>query len=197
MKHNYTLLILFCFFISQCAVKAQSKQKHSAHKSSMPQQFFTAFGSKVKFAVYNTDTAHVDSVGTYVTHTAEYIWDTINSGYIFAIKEQRLFCDSIKPEILKRDLQNIISVIPQNGFRLLDKSGGEFSINIEEALYDGGEDSVFVSVDISGFIGGSAEFEETGVVGLKYSELKQYNDSIYKRPDHYPMNRFGKQLQLR
>jgi hypothetical protein len=34
-------------------------------------------------------------------------------------------------------------------------------------------------------------------VGMKYKELVQYNDSLYKRPDHYPMNRFGKDMQLR
>lgn len=196
MKHNYPVLIVVCFFISHFTLSGQQKQKHSSHKTSMPQQYFTAFGTKVKYAVYNTDTTRLDS-GVFATHTAEYIWDTINSGYIFVIKEQRLFCDTIKPEILRKDLQNIISVIPQNGFKLLDKSGGEFSVNIEEALYDGGEDSVFIAVDISGYIGGSAEFEENGVVGLRYAELKQYNDSLYKRPDHYPMNRFGKQFQLR
>ena len=193
MKKYYLILFLVILSVS---LQAQQKQKHSAHKTSMPQQHFNVFGSNVKFAVFNTDTAKLDS-SLYVTHTAEYIWDTINSGYIFVIKEQRLFCDSIKPEILRKDLQNILSVIPENGFRLLDKSGGEFSVNIEEALYDGGEDSVFIAVDINGYIGGSAEFEESGVVGLRYSELKQFNDSTYKRPDHYPMNRFGKPLQLK
>lgn len=194
MKHNY-LLLLLCFFCTFCTLSAQ--QKHSIHKSSMPPQYFTVYGNKVKYVVYNSDTARPDSGGLYVTHTAEYVWDTINAGYIFIIKEQRLFCDTVKPEILKKDLENIMSVIPQNGFKLLDKGGGEFTVNIEEALYDGGEDSVFIAVDINGFIGGSAEFEESGVVGLRYSELKQYNDSIYKRPDQYPMNRFGKAFELR
>ncbi len=196
MKHYY--YSLFVVFISALLnpVYAQQKPKHSVHRTSMPQQYFHAFGSKVKYAVFNTDSARLDS-GAYVTHTAEYIWDTINEGYIFVIKEQRLFCDSIKPEILKKDLESILSIIPPNGFKMLDKSGGEFSVNIEEALYDGGEDSVFIAVDINGFIGGSAEFEESGVVGLRYADLKQFNDSIYKRPDHYPMNRFGKAMQLK
>lgn len=196
MKHFYKSLFFIYFLIHLEPVSAQIKQKHSVHKSSLPEQYFTACGDKVKYAVYNTDTARLDS-GIFVTNTAEYIWDTINSGYIFLIKEQRLFCDTVKPEILKNDLQNIMKIIPQNGFKLLDRSGGEFSVNIEEALYDGGEDSVFISVDISGFIGGSAEFEESGVVGLRYAELKQYNDSAYKRPDAYPMNRFGRPLTLR
>ena len=184
------------FSVSLEPLKAQEKRKHSLHKSSSPQQYFTVYGDKVKYAVYNTDTVRLDS-GTFVIHTVEYVWDTINSGYIFVIKELRLFCDSVKPEILKSDLKNIISVIPKNGFKLLDKSGGEFSVDVEEALYDGGEDSVFISVDITGFIGGSAEFEENGVVGLRYSDLKKYNDSLYKRPDAYPMNRFGRPLKLR
>jgi len=197
MKHFYKSLFVFTLIYLPVIVCGQQvKPKHSIHKSSQAEQSFTAFGDKVRYAVYNTDTTRLDS-GMYVTHTAEYMWDTINSGYIFLIKEQRLFCDSIKPEVLKQDLESILSVIPQNGFKLLDKSGGEFSVNIEEALYDGGEDSVFIAVDISGFIGGSAEFEESGVVGLRYADLKQYNDSIYKRPDHYPMNRFGRPLQLR
>jgi hypothetical protein len=194
MKQYYFPLLLLFVFNSLASLNAQ--QKHSLHKSSLQQQYFRAYGDKVKYVVYNTDTARLDS-GVYVTHTAEYVWDTINLGYIFLIKEQRLFCDTIKPEVLKGDLQNMLSVIPPNGFKYLDKSGGEFTIDIEEALYDGGEDSVFLSVDISGFIGGGAEFEESGVVGLRYSELKQYNDSLYKRPDHYPMNRFGRPLQLR
>ena len=196
MKHYYVLIFFPCFLINLSSVVAQQKQKHSVHKSSLPQQYFNVYGDKVKYAVYNTDTVRMDS-GIFVTHTAEYIWDTINSGYIFVIKEQRLFCDTIKPEVFRNDLKNILSIIPQNGFKLLDKSGGEFSIDIEEALYDGGEDSVFIAVDINGFIGGSAEFEESGVVGLRYADLRQYNDSAYKRPDHYPMNRFGKPLPLR
>jgi hypothetical protein len=196
MKHYYKILLFIFLFIGLNPIMAQTKQKHSTHKASSAQQYFNACGDKVRYAVYNTDTAHLDS-DVYVTNTAEYIWDTINAGYIFVIKEQRLFCDTVKPEVLRNDLMNILSIIPQNGFKLLDKSGGEFSVNIEEALYDGGEDSVFLAVDISGFIGGSAEFEETGVVGMRYADLKQYNDSLYKRPDHYPMNRFGKPLQLR
>ncbi|HTA27850.1 MAG TPA: hypothetical protein VK809_08675 [Bacteroidia bacterium] len=196
MKHFYRIIFIVCLLVHADFVLAQAKQKHSIHKSSLAEQYFNACGDKVKYAIYNTDTARLDST-TFVTHTAEYAWDTINSGYIFLIKEQRLFCDSIKPEVLRNDLLNIISIIPQNGFKLLDKSGGEFSVNIEEALYDGGEDSIFIAVDINGFIGGSAEFEESGVVGLRYSDLKQYNDSAYKRPDRYPMNRFGRPLQLR
>jgi hypothetical protein len=194
MKHY--CVFLCGFYLLAYSAAAQQKQKHSLHKSSLPQQYFTVFGNKVKYAVYNTDSVRLDS-GTFLVHTAEYVWDTINSGYIFVIKEQRLFCDTIKPEVLKNDLKNILSVIPQNGFKLLDKSGGEFSVDIDEALYDGGQDSVFIAVDINGFIGGSAEFEESGVVGLRYSDLKRYNDSLYKRPDLYPMNRFGKPLQLR
>jgi hypothetical protein len=196
MKHYYPFFLILSSFITLNPLLAQQKNKHSAHKTSSPQQYFSVFGERVKIAVYNTDTVRLDS-GTFVTQTAEYIWDTINSGYIFVIKEHRLFCDTVKPEVLKGDLKHIMSVIPQNGFKLLDKSGGEFSVDIDEAIYDGGEDSVFVSVDISGFIGGSAEFEETGVVGLRYADLKKYNDSLYKRPDLYPMNRFGKPLQLR
>lgn len=196
MKYYYLLILLSCFFINLSSLKAQRKRKHSLHKSFSPPHYFTAYGDKVKYAVYNTDTVQLDS-GVFVIHTAEYVWDTINSGYIFLIKEVRLFCDTVKPEILLGDLKNIISVIPENGFKLLDKGGGEFSVDIEEALYDGGEDSVFISVDINGFIGGSAEFEESGVVGLRYADLRKYNDSLYKRPDIYPMNRFGKPLKLR
>jgi hypothetical protein len=197
MKHNYSLFISVCFFIVCASLNAQQVHKqHSLHKSSSPQQYFTVYGDKVNYDVYNTDTVRLDS-GTFVLHTVEYVWDTINAGYIFIIKEVRLFCDSIKPEILANDIKNILGVIPQNGFKLLDKRGGEFSVDIEEALYDGGEDSVFVSDYINGFIGGSAEFEESGVVGLRYFDLKKYNDSLYKRPDLYPMNRFGKPLKIR
>jgi hypothetical protein len=196
MKHYYLPLLILCIFIDFTPLKAQQKNKHSIHKSSSPPQYFTVYGDKVKYAVYNTDSVRLDS-GTFIVHSAEYVWDTIYGGYIFVIKELRLFCDTVKPEVLKNDLKNILSVMPQNGFKLLDKSGGEFTVDIDEALYDGGEDSVFVSVDINGFIGGSAEFEETGVVGLRYADLKKYNDSAYKRPDLYPMNRFGKPLQLR
>ena len=181
MKHFYKSLLFICFFINLVPVSGQTKQKHSVHKSSMSEQYFTACGDRVKYAVYNTDTARLDS-GIFVTSTAEYVWDTINSGYIFLIKEQRLFCDTVKAEILKNDLQNIMKIIPQNGFKLLDRSGGEFSVNIEEALYDGGEDSVFISVDISGFIGGSAEFEESGVVGLRYTELKHITTALTNAP---------------
>lgn len=196
MKHRYLFLIIISFVLYLSPLKAQEKRKHSLHKSSLAQQYFTVYGDKVKYAVYNTDSVRLDS-GTFVINTTEYIWDTINSGYIFTIKELRLFCDTINPEILKKDLKNIISVIPKNGFKLLDKSGGEFSVDIEEALYDGGADSLFIAVDISGFIGGSAQFEESGVVGLRYIDLKRYNDSLYKRPDIYPMNRFNRPLQLR
>lgn len=196
MKQFAGVLLCICFFINLNLLKAQQTHKHSLHKSYLPQQYFNVYGNKVKYAIYNTDTVRLDS-GTFIVHTVEYIWDTINAGYIFVIKEVRLFCDTVKPEILRNDLKNIISVIPQNGFKLLDKGGGEFSVDIDEALYDGGEDSVFISVDINGFIGGSAEFEESGVVGLRYSDLKKYNDSAYKHPDQYPMNRFGRPLQLR
>lgn len=196
MKQYYHLFVSICFFINCISTMAQQARKHSLHKTSSPEQCFTVYGSKVKYNVYNTDTVRLDS-GTFVIHTAEYVWDTINAGYIFIVKEVRLFCDSIKPEVMENDIKNIISVIPKNGFKLLDKRGGEFSVDIEEALYDGGEDSVFISDYISGFIGGSAGFEESGVVGLRYLDLKKYNDSLYKRPDIYPMNRFGKQLQLR
>lgn len=196
MKNFYSPLVIILFLSSLNPLWAQQKNKHSIHKSYLPQQYFTVYGDKVKYAVYNTDTVRLDSE-TFITHTAEYVWDTINSGYIFIIKEHRLFCDTIKPEVLKGDLKHMLSVIPQNGFKLLDKSGGEFTVDIDEAIYDGGEDSVFIAVDVNGFIGGSAEFEETGVVGLRYSDLKRYNDSLYKRPDMYPMNRFGKPLQLR
>jgi len=143
------------------------------------------------------DTVRFDTGKPVATSVAEYVWDTVNSGYIFVIKEQRLFCNGVDPDILQGDIKNILSVIPKNGFRLLDKAGGEFYVNVEEALYDGGEDSIFIAVDINGFIGGDAEFEEHGVVGLRYSDLQQYNDSLYKRPDHYPMNRFNRPLPLR
>ena len=170
--------------------------KKHIHKPSS-QQYFNVFGDKVKFVVYHTDSIVVDSGGPYVTSMAEYVWDTINSGYIFVIKEQRLFCNEIKPEVLQGDVKSILSVIPKNGFKLLDKSGGEFYMNVEEALYDGSADSIFVAVDINGYIGGDAQFEEHGVVGMKYKELIQYNDSLYKHPDVYPMNRFGRHFQLR
>lgn len=196
MKHYYVLLFIICFYYNPTLLKAQQTNKHSQHKSSLPQQYFTMNGDKVKYDVYNTDTIKLDS-GIFVIHTVEYVWDTINSGYIFLIKEVRLFCDTIDPEILQNDIKSIISVIPKNGFKLLDKRGGEFSVDIEEALYDDGGDSLFISVYVNGFIGGSAEFEESGVIGLRYSDLKRYNDSLYKRPDIYPMNRFGKPLQLR
>ncbi|MGP8215451.1 MAG: hypothetical protein ACLQQ4_07805 [Bacteroidia bacterium] len=182
--------------IAQQAKPLTVPQKKHSHKAAS-QDYFTAYGDKVKFVVYHTDSITMDSGGPYVTSTAEYIWDTINSGYIFVIKEQRLFCNEINPAILQGDIKNLLGVIPKNGFRLLDKTGGEFYVDIEEALYDGGADSIFVAVDINGFIGGDAQFEERGVVGMKYKELVQYNDSLYKRPDQYPMNRFGKPLQLR
>jgi hypothetical protein len=171
-------------------------QKKHTHKPSS-EQSFSVYGDNVKFVIYHTDSITMDSGGPFVTCTAEYMWDTINAGYIFVIKEQRLFCNGVNPDILQGDIKNILSVIPKNGFKLLDKSGGEFYLNVEEALYDGGADSIFIAVDINGFIGGDAQFEEHGVVGMKYKELVQYNDSLYKRPDHYPMNRFGKDMQLR
>ncbi len=199
MKHFYFLLIAFCLFAETHPLIAQQKpssQKgRNVNKTAIP-QYFNAFGDKINYVVYNTDTTFVDS-GAYVTKTVEYVWDTINSGYIFVIKEIRFFCDTIKPEVLGNDLKNMISIIPENGFKLMDKNGGELFLNIEEAFFDGGEDSVFISVNINGYIGGSAEFEESGVVGLRYPELKRFNDSLYKRPDIYPMNRFGKPLQLR
>ena len=171
------------------------KKKH-IHKAAS-QNYFTVYGDKVKFVQYHTDSIVTDSGGPYITNTAEYVWDTINAGYIFVIKEQRLFCNGVNSEALQGDIKNMLSVIPKNGFKLLDKTGGEFYLNVEEALYDGSADSIFISVDINGFIGGDAQFEEHGVVGLKYKELEQYNDSLYKRPDHYPMNRFNKPFQLR
>jgi hypothetical protein len=173
------------------------QKKHSPHKSSSSSQYFNAYGSKVKYVIYHMDTVRFDTGKPVATSVAEYVWDTVNSGYIFVIKEQRLFCNGVDPDILQGDIKNILSVIPKNGFRLLDKAGGEFYVNVEEALYDGGEDSIFIAVDINGFIGGDAEFEEHGVVGLRYSDLQQYNDSLYKRPDHYPMNRFNRPLPLR
>jgi len=171
-------------------------QKKHTHKPSS-EQSFSVYGDNVKYVMYHTDSITMDSGGPFVTCTAEYVWDTINTGYIFVIKEQRLFCNGVNADILQGDIKNILSVIPKNGFKLLDKNGGEFYVNVEEALYDGGADSIFIAVDINGFIGGDAQFEEHGVVGMKYKELVQYNDSLYKRPDHYPMNRFGKDMQLR
>jgi hypothetical protein len=181
---------------AQQAKPLQMPQKKHLHKSAS-QEYFSVYGQKVKFVVYHTDSIVMDSGKHFITSTAEYVWDTINSGYIFVIKEQRLFCNEIKPEILQGDLKSILGVIPKNGFRLLYEGGGEFNVDVEEALYDGGADSIFVSVDINGFIGGDAQFEEHGVVGMKYKELEQYNDSLYKHPDHYPMNRFNKPFQLR
>jgi len=166
-------------------------------KKAASQNSFDVYGENVKFVVYHTDSIITDSGGPYITNTTEYVWDTINAGYIFVIKEQRLFCNGVKSASLEGDIKNILSVIPKNGFRLLDKVGGEFYVNVQEALYDGSADSIFIAVDIDGFIGGDAQFEEHGVVGMKYKELQQYNDSLYKRPDQYPMNRFGRHFQLR
>jgi len=161
-------------------------------------QYFYVGNERIKFAVFHTDTINIsDTLPPFVTHIAEYVWDTINSGYIYAIKEQRLFCDAVNPQILKGDLMNMLKIMPESGFKHLDRQGGEFRVNIEEALYDGGEDSVFIAVDIEGFIGGAADFEEHGVVGLRYKDLEKYNDSLYKAPDHYPMNRFNKEMSLR
>ena len=201
MKFRSYILTAVCILILQAAnaqtVKSLSvTHKKYSHKPSS-QQEFSVFGDKVKFVIYHTDSITMDSGGPYVTSTAEYIWDTINAGYIFVIKEQRLFCNGVNPDILEGDIKNILAVIPKNGFKMLDKNGGEFYINVEEALYDGSADSIFVAVDINGFIGGDAQFEEHGVVGMKYKELVQYNDSLYKRPDQYPMNRFGKNVTLR
>jgi len=174
-------------------------KKHSAHKSSMgTAQYFTLGEEHIKYAVFNTDTTNIsDKQPPFVTNVAEYVWDTINSGYIYVIKEQRLFCNGVKPEVLAGDLRNMLKILPQNGFRHLDKQGGEFRVSIEEALYDGGADSVFVALDIDGFIGGDADFEEHGVVGMRYKDLENYNDSLYKKPAHYPMNRFNRNLPLR
>jgi len=174
-------------------------KKHSVHKSSATRaQYFNVGNERIKYAVYHTDTINInDTAPPFVTSVAEYVWDTINSGYIFVVKEQRLFCNDVNPDILKGDLKNILSIIPENGFKHLDKQGGEFRVSIEEALYDGGEDSVFVAVDIEGYIGGAADFEEHGVVGLRYKDLVHYNDSLYKSPAHYPMNRFNKEMTLR
>ncbi len=174
------------------------RKTHSIHKSCLPNaQYFYLKNEKVKFAVYHADTIKLnDTSKPSVINIAEYVWDTINSGYIYIIKEQRIFCNGVKPEILGSDLSNMLKFIPQNGFRHLSRDGGEFRVNIEEALYDGGEDSVFIAVDISGYIGGDADFEEHGVAGMRYSDLVQYNDSLYKPPDHYPVNRFGKNFTL-
>jgi hypothetical protein len=180
-------------------IKSPITKKHSPHKSSFAgAQYFQVGKERIKYAVFHTDTINIsDTLPPFVTSIAEYMWDTINSGYIYVIKEQRLFCDEVKPEILQGDLKNMLKIMPENGFRHLDKAGGEFRVNIEEALYDGGEDSVFIAVDIEGFIGGAADFEEHGVVGMRYIDLLHCNDSLYKSPDHYPMNRFNKEMTLR
>lgn len=185
--------------IRQQVIKNPITKKHSPHKTSTAHaQYFDIGKERIKYVIYHTDTVNInDTTPPFVTSLAEYVWDTINSGYIYIIKEQRLFCNEVKPEILKADLKNMLTIMPENGFRHLDKSGGEFRVSIEEALYDGGEDSVFVSVDIEGFIGGAADFEEHGVVGMRYIDLVHYNDSLYKPPDHYPMNRFNKEMTLR
>jgi len=182
--------------MAQQAKPLQMPQKKHYRKPSA-QQTFSVYGNNVKYVTYHTDSIVMDSGGPFITTTAEYVWDTINAGYIFIIKEQRLFCNGVNPEALEGDIKNILSVIPKGGFRLLDKAGGEFYLNVEEAVYDGGADSIFIAVDINGFIGGDAQFEEHGVVGLRYKDLVLYNDSLYKRPDHYPMNRFGRPMMLR
>ena len=210
-----SIAVLFVFsFFTVCSSLAQKPatsdnsapvianpitKKHSPHKSSTGRaQYFDIGKEHIRYAIYHTDTINVsDTSVPFVTSIAEYAWDTINSGYIYVIKEQRLFCNEVKPEILKGDLKNMLKIMPESGFRHLDKAGGEFRVNIEEALFDGGEDSVFISVDIEGYIGGAADFEEHGVVGLRYSDLVHYNDSLYKSPDHYPMNRFNKEMTLR
>lgn len=180
-------------------IKNPITKKHSPYKTSTPKaQYFYIGKERIRYAVFHTDTITInDTAAPFITSIAEYVWDTINSGYIYVIKEQRLFCNEVKPEVLKGDLQNMLKIMPANGFKHLDKSGGEFRVSIEEALYDGGEDSVFLSVDIEGFIGGEADFEEHGVVGMRYNDLVHYNDSLYKPPDHYPMNRFNIEMTLR
>lgn len=174
------------------------KKAHSLHKSSTAKpQYFYLRNERVKYAVFHTDTVRLDDTSKpLVTSVAEYVWDTINAGYIYVIKEQRLFCNEVKPEILQGDLNNMLKIIPENGFRHLKREGGEFRVNIEEALYDGGQDSVFIAVDVQGYIGGDADFEEHGVAGMRYSDLLHFNDSLYKSPDHYPMNRFRKGFSL-
>jgi len=180
-------------------IKNPITKKHSPRKSSINgAQYFQVGKERIKYAVFHTDTINInDTLPPFVTSVAEYAWDTINSGYIYIIKEQRLFCNEVKPEVLQGDLRNMLKIMPESGFRHLDKAGGEFRVSIEEALYDGGEDSVFVAVDIEGFIGGAADFEEHGVVGMRYIDLVHSNDSLYKSPDHYPMNRFNKEMSLR
>jgi hypothetical protein len=174
-------------------------KKHSTHKASVGKvEYFNVGDERIKFAVFHADTIRInDTAKPFVTSVAEYVWDTINSGYLYMIREERVFCNGVNPEILQADLKNMLSIIPENGFKHLDKEGGEFRVNIEEALYDGGEDSIFLAVDIQGYIGGPADFEEHGVVGMRYADLLKYNDSLYKSPDHYPMNRFNKEMTLR
>lgn len=205
----FSIFLVFSSFAQKPATKDTSQhpqviknpitKKHSPHKTSVARaQYFDIGREHIRYAVFHTDTINInDTAVPFVTSVAEYVWDTINSGYIYVIKEQRLFCNEVKPEILKGDLKNMLKIMPESGFRHLDKSGGEFWVNIEEALFDGGEDSVFISVDIEGYIGGAADFEEHGVVGLRYTDLVHYNDSLYKSPDHYPMNRFNKEMTLR
>lgn len=166
-------------------------------KKAATENSFDVYGTNVKYVMYHTDSIVTDSGGPYITCTTEYVWDTINAGYIFVIKEQRLFCNGVNPASLEGDIKNILGIIPKNGFKHLDKNGGEFYVNVQEALYDGSADSIFIAVDIDGFVGGDATFEEHGVAGMRYKDLQQYNDSLYKRPDQYPMNRFGKKFQLR
>lgn len=200
-------IFIFCFslitthssLLRAQVIKNPITKHHIRHKHAAPTiGYFKVGRDRIKYDVYNTDTVFInDTTPPFVTSIAEFVWDTINRGYIYVIKEQRLFCDGVYPTILEGDVKNMLKIIPQDGFRYLDKSGGEFRVTITEALYDGGEDSVFVAVDINGYIGGAADFEEHGVVGMRYADLKQYNDSLYKPPDHYPMNRFGKDMGLR
>lgn len=211
-KSPYFLALTLSFFSFQFAFSQKTpvapktdviqnpiKKKHAPYKTSVSKaQYFYVGNEKIKFAVYHTDTIYIsDTAKPFVTSIAEYAWDTINSGYIYVIKEQRLFCNDVKPEILKGDLKNLLKLIPENGFKRLSKAGGEFRVNIEEALYDGGSDSVFIAVNIDGFIGADADFEEQGVIGMRYIDLVHYNDSLYKAPDQYPMNRFHKEMTLR
>lgn len=196
---NFSLFTIHSSLLHAQVIKNPITKHHSIHKHVPPTIGYFKIGrDRVKYDVYNTDTVFInDSIPPVVTSIAEYVWDTINHGYIYVIKEQRLFCDGVKPDVLEGDVKNMLRIIPRDGFRYLDKSGGEFRVTINEALYDGGEDSVFIAVDINGFIGGAADFEEHGVVGMRYADLKQYNDSLYKQPDHYPMNRFNKDMGLR
>ena len=193
-------LFTFHFSLSNAQViKNPVTKRHSIHKSNTTSTgYFKVGRNRVKYDVYHTDTVYInDTTPPFVTSVAEYVWDTINHGYIYVVKERRLFCNGVMPGALEGDLKNMLKIIPPKGFRYLSRSGGEFNVTINEAIYDGGADSLFVAVDISGFIGADADFEEHGVVGMRYADLEQYNDSLYKPPYNYPMNRFDRDIRLR